>query len=160
MLDVDLLPTVSLNDAHTLITQAFAQFARSIVNSQVPSTSQATTELLAPIVESMVQESSWLFKPPCNPDELIAPDSLTCWSGTQWVQDNLLNAWIARNPEWNPLITVIDDDSFHQASEVYPYHHPEVDGQCAADTQVACTVTHISNTELSYGTINDKVLER
>ncbi len=109
----------------------------------------------------MVQESSWLLKPPCNTDELIAPESLTCWSGTQWVQDNVLNAWIARNPEWNTLITVKNDDSFHQASEVYPYHHPEVDGQCFADTKQACTVTHISNTELSYSydAPNDEVLQ-
>jgi hypothetical protein len=39
-----------------------------------------------------------------------------------------LNAWIDKNPSWNLNITVANDDSFHQASEVFPYHHPEVDG--------------------------------
>lgn len=56
---------------------------------------------------------------------------------------------------WNKNITVRDDDSFHGASEVFPYHHPEVETFCDAATQVPCETLHISNTELSYNAFDD-----
>lgn len=99
------------------------------------------------------------MKPPCNPDPLIAPESDTCFSGCPWTEANLLKQWVSYDePGWNPNITVRNDDSFHPASEVFPYHHPETDGSCASDVTKPCEVVHISVTENSYGSSNEDKL--
>ena len=53
-----------------------------------------------------------------------------------------------------------DDDSFHGAAEVFPYHHPEVENSCAIDVKVPCETVHISNTEHSYNTFDDYKLAK
>jgi len=51
-------------------------------------------------------------------------------------------------------VTLTNSDNFHPASEVFPYHHPELTSDC--DSQSGpCTVSHISVTELHYDLLDE-----
>lgn len=112
------------------------------------------------MVLAMEQEGYVNLKPPCNSNELIAPESLICFKGCPYVQANVFNTWIDTSQGWNPFITVRDDDSFHGAAEVFPYHHPEVEHSCAIDVKTPCETVHISNTEHSYNQFDDYKLAK
>jgi len=62
-----------------------------------------------------------------------------------------LKTWIdTTSSTWNKYITVRNDDSFHPASEVFPYHHPEIDHSCAANVTAPCETVHVSCSENAY----------
>jgi hypothetical protein len=67
-----------------------SSYLSQIVAGKAPVADAATAKLLAPMVLSMEQEGYINFKPPCNPDELIASPSLTCFKGCPYVQENIL----------------------------------------------------------------------
>jgi len=99
-----------------------AGFFKSIVAGQSTATDSATTTTLAPLVMAMEYEGYENLKPPCNTDDLINKASNLCFKGQPWVEEFVLPAWIDIN--WNPNITVVDNENFHNAATVYPYHHP------------------------------------
>ena len=112
------------------------------------------------MVEAMEQEGYYNILPPCNGNPLVNPDSVTCMKGTPWVNDHLLETWFPTPLSWNSLITVTNNDNTHPASEVFPYHHPETDGTCDASTTEACSIEHISNTQVNWPSFNDKKIQK
>ena len=103
----------------------------------------------------MEQEGYVNLKPPCNTSDLINKESPKCFKGTPWVDAHLLETWLPNPMTWNRHITVVNNDNFHNAATVYPYHHPEVDGECDGNTTTDCSIMHISNTEGSYNAFDD-----
>lgn len=48
----------------------------------------------------------------------------------------------------------MNDDNFHKASELFPFHHPEIDSDCL-DKTGPCSVTHYSVTQNKYDKLNE-----
>ena len=61
---------------------------------------------------------------------------------------------------WNPFITIKNNDNFHNAAAVFPYHHPEIENTCSVDVSSPCEVVHISNSEHSYNMFDDFKFEK
>ena len=112
------------------------------------------------MVLAMEQEGYQNLKPACDPPELIAKESPLCFKGCPWVQDHVFETWYDPLQGWNPFITVQDNDSFHGAAEVFPYHHPTITKSCSRDTTGPCTTVHISNTDLAYNKFHEYTLKR
>ena len=125
------MPTISLDQAHKLTAKAMAGFFKNIVSGQSSFTDSTTTKILAPLVSAMEYEGYENLKPPCNTSDLINKASNTCFKGQPWVQEFALATWI--DVSWNKNITVVDNENFHNAATVYPYHHPEIEDTCAGD---------------------------
>lgn len=121
-------------------------YLKLVLDGYIYTSTKESHDLMAPMIEAMEQEGYVNFKPPCNSNKLINKDSVTCQKGTPWVNDHLLETWMPNPMSWNSLITVTNNDNTHVASQVVPYHHPEVEGTCDASTTEACSIEHISNT--------------
>lgn len=104
------------------------------------------------MVLAMEYEGYTNLKPPCNTSDLINNESVVCFKGQPWVQEFALATWIDVP---NKNITLIDNENFHNAATVYPFHHPEIDGSCSANIKTACTVFHISNSENAYNSFDE-----
>lgn len=72
----------------------------------------------------------------------------------------MFETWFDPLQGWNPFITVQDNDSFHGAAELFPYHHPTITKSCSRDTTGPCTTVHISNTDLAYNKLHEYTLKR
>jgi len=62
------------------------------------------------------------MKPACYADEMVNPVKPTCLKGSPWVQSMAIPLLIGQLQ--NELITIVNDDNFHPAAELFPYHHP------------------------------------
>lgn len=51
-------------------------------------------------------------------------------------------------------MTLVNNDNFHRASTIIPYHHPEQTTDCA-DKSGPCTVNHISCSQNIYDKLNE-----
>lgn len=111
--------------------------------------------MINPMVTAMEQEGYVNLKPPCNTSDLINAESPKCFKGTPWVDAHLLETWIPSPVSWNSNISVVNNDNFHNAASVTPYHHPEIEGRCNSATTTACEIMHVSNTEGSYNGFDD-----
>ena len=98
------------------------------------------------MVEAMEQEGYVNLKPPCETSDLINKESLTCYKGTPWIDAHLLETWMPNPVSWNSKITVVNNDNFHNAASVYPFHHPIVNGNCDSSVTTECKIEHVSNT--------------
>lgn len=108
---------------------------------------------MRPFVEAMVKEGSAALKPPCNTDDFINPTVPYCLKGSPWITEMAVTLLVGKMQ--NALISVINDDNFHAAATVYPYHHPEMDGTCDLNTTVPCQIKHFSVTENAYNMLNE-----
>lgn len=61
---------------------------------------------------------------------------------------------------WNSKIKVVNNDNTHEASEVFPYHHPETIGTCDVTTTESCEVEHISNTQVNWPKFSDVKIQK
>jgi hypothetical protein len=93
------------------------------------------------------------MKDACYSDNMVNPTVPTCLKGSPWVEKMVIPALIGTLQ--NSLITVENDDNFHRAATVYPYHHPELEGTCALDTKVPCVIKHTSVTENAYNMLDE-----
>lgn len=155
ILDGDLTPTVDLNTAHKQVGTSMAGFFSKVVAGKATPTSKATDSLVAPMVSAMEMEGYTNLKPPCNTSDLINAESPVCYKGTPWVNEHLLETWLPNPMPWNKHITVTNNDNFHNAATVYPYHHPEIEGICDEHMVTDCSIMHVSNTEGSYNIFDD-----
>lgn len=112
------------------------------------------------MVTAMEYEGYSNLKPSCDTSDLINKESPLCFKGVPYFEENLLKQWIDTSKMWNPFITVKNNDNFHNAADVFPYHHPEIDHTCAIDVSAPCQVLHISNSELSYNIFDDYKLSK
>ena len=85
---------------------------------------------------------------------MVNPTSPTCLKGSPWVSEMALPLLIGQLQ--NELISVLNDDNFHPAAEIHPYHHPQIEGECAIDTTEACIIKHYSVTQNAYNPLDEK----
>jgi len=100
----------------------------------------------------MYWEGSYVMKDACYQSTLINVPTPQCIKGSPWVQERALKTLVGDLADSE--ITLTNDDNFHRASTVYPYHHPDVQQTCEGTTG-PCEVIHISNTENAYATLNE-----
>ena len=149
----DLRPDVTETDAHSKIGAAMAKFIKDVVANGKSLTNSETVAAMKPFIEAMILEGSEVIKPPCNRDDMINPTIPTCIKGSPWIRDMAVTLLVGKLQ--NSLISVINDDNFHSAAAVYPYHHPEMDGACDLQTTSPCTIKHISITQNAYSVLNE-----
>ena len=78
-----------------------------------------------------------------------------CIKGSPWVEERAFKNLVGELSD--PNVTVVNNDNFHRASTVYPYHHPELSSDCD-DNSGACTVTHISVSQNVYDNLKENEL--
>jgi len=149
----DLRADISDTDAHIKIGQAMATFIKDVVATGKSSTNSETVAAMKPFIEAMIKEGSSVMKPPCNADDMVNPNVPTCIKGSSWINDFAVPLLVGKLQ--NSLISVINDDNFHPAAAVYPYHHPTLEGTCALNTTTKCSIKHTSVTENAYNILNE-----
>jgi hypothetical protein len=105
-------------------------------------------------ITAMKLEGAAPLKPPCNEDPEVNPELPTCLHGSPWVNTSL-TPWVG--PFTNKNAVLVNDDNFHPASEISPYHHPALTNNCT-DSTSACVVAHISITENVYHKLDEMSL--
>ena len=48
----------------------------------------------------------------------------SCLKGSPWIEERALNNLVGELAD--PQVTLINNDNFHPAKELFPYHHPEL----------------------------------
>jgi len=107
---------------------------------------------MEPLLQGMYYEGSYVMKDACYQSTLVNVPTPQCLKGSPWVEEFALKTLVGEFSD--PDVTLKNDDNFHRASTVYPYHHPDIQNSCA-DTTGPCEVYHISNTENAYATLNE-----
>ena len=109
-------------DARALVGKTMSSFVDDILTSGSSYTSSATDSYLAPFVEAMYQEGSQIMKEPCFQTDIINVPTPYCIKGSPWVEERALKNLVGELSDSN--VTLVNNDNFHRASTVYPYHHP------------------------------------
>lgn len=82
----DLKGDISDESARSLVGSVMTDFIDSIIRTEgFASTTQDTSDFMAPFLEAMVQEGSAVMKEPCNDNDIINVASNTCIKGSPWV---------------------------------------------------------------------------
>lgn len=135
-----------------MVADSMSSFIHQVLTDSIQGTDAATDSYMEPLVESMYQEGSYVMKPACYQSDLINVPTPQCLKGSPWVSERALQTLVGDFANSN--ISLHNDDNFHRASTVYPYHHPEIAQDCKSASG-ACTVEHISITENAYATLNE-----
>ena len=138
--------------AHKQVGFTMTNFIDDILKQGVSLSSSETGDYLAPFLEAMRLEGSAVMKPPCNQDAMVNVPTPDCIKGSPWVEENALKIFVGNLTD--SQVTLINNDNFHPASELFPYHHPELDSDCA-EKEGACTVKHYSVTENFYDRLDE-----
>lgn len=109
---------------------------------------------MKPFIDAMIQEGSEALKPPCESGTMINQSVPYCLKGSPWVQEMAIPLLIGQLQ--NDLISVVNEDNFHRATDLFPYHHPEINGSCAIDTTTACEIKHYSVTQNAYNPLDER----
>lgn len=128
------------------------KFIDDILTTGGSSSSKDTASYMAPFLEAMYQEGSSVLKEPCYQSDIINVPTPSCTKGSPWVEERSLKNLVGDLAD--PQVTVVNNDNFHRASTVYPYHHPQLTTDCLDKTGV-CTVNHISCTQNWYEALNE-----
>ena len=148
----DLKADVSDDAARQMVGSSLTSFVDDILTSGASSSNQATADFMAPFLEAMYQEGSAVMKEPCNQDDIINVPNNTCIKGSPWVQERALYNLVGDLAD--PQVTLKSNDNFHPASEVFPYHHPELQGDCRKASG-PCELEHISVTQNEYSHLDE-----
>jgi hypothetical protein len=134
-----------------------AKFIKDVLSTGGATSSAATATFMAPFLEAMRLEGSSIMKEPCYQNDIINVPTPSCLKGSPWVEERSLNKLVGTLAD--PQVILKNNDNFHRASTIYPYHHPELTTDCA-DHSGPCSVNHISVTENVYATLNELDLGR
>lgn len=126
-----------------MVAASFVTFVDDILSNGVSESKASAGDYFAPFLEGMRLEGSSVMKAPCNQDDMVNVPDGACIKGSPWIQERAFKNLVGDLAD--PQVTMINDDNFHPASEVYPYHHPEIESDCNDHTG-PCTVTHFSVT--------------
>ena len=118
----DLRGDIDDSTARQLIGQTMASFIDDVLTSGGSMTSAATDSYLAPFIEAMRQEGSSVMKDPCYQSDIINVETPSCIKGSPWIEERALKTLVGDLAD--PQVTLVNNDNFHRASTVYPYHHP------------------------------------
>ena len=153
----DLKGDIADDQAQKLIGQTMTKFIHDVLTTGGATSSSATATLIAPFLEAMRLEGSSVMKEPCYQNDIINVPTPSCLKGSPWVEERSLKSLVGNLAD--PQVTLINNDNFHRASTIYPYHHPELSTDCA-DHSGPCSVNHISVTENVYASLNELDLGR
>lgn len=145
----DIKAEVSETVGHQQIATATVDFIRQRLGSKAYSVDSYTKSLLQPIIDALLLEGYYYFKPPCYGHELLNPNVPTCGHGSQWA--NLAQSSMAGLDGTKTRVVV--DSNFHQVQSVNPVHLPEIDNDC--DGVNACDMHILSVVEALYEKLAD-----
>ena len=148
----DLKGDVSDDEARQMVGVALTNFVDSVLTSGGAVSSDATADFMAPFLEAMYQEGSYIMKEPCNQDDIYNIPTPSCLKGSPWIEERALFTLVGDLADKD--VTLRNNDNFHPASEVYPYHHPELKGDCRK-TEGPCTLEHVSVTQNEYDILDE-----
>jgi len=149
----DLLSNVGQETAHAMVGDVITKFVKDVLATGKSTTDAFSAAAMRPFIDAMIQEGSYIMKPPCNNDDMINPTVPYCLKGSPWIQEMAIPLLIGQLQ--NELISVINEDNFHPAEEVHPYHHPELEGTCPLDGTTACEIKHFSVTQNAYNHLSE-----
>jgi hypothetical protein len=132
-----------------------AQYINDILVGDLFKIDSQTDDECNLFIDAMKLEGAASLKPPCNEDPEVNPELPTCLHGSPWINQSL-TPWVGTFA--NEEAVLINDDNFHPASEISPYHHPNLTSNCTSDS--ACVVSHISITENVYHKLDETVLAK
>ena len=135
VMNKDLLPEISYEEAHTYIASDMTEFMTAILKlnswDNLYERIEASTELLSPIIESMKLEGYHQLKPPCYCNALdeyggleygTCPEQPGCTAGSSWTS---YAQQIMANPDYenNKGIILDTKDSQHVVTDENPSCH-------------------------------------
>ena len=148
----DLKGDITDEAAREDIAFLMADFIDHTIKGEGWESSQGTHDYMAPFMEAMRQEGSKVMKEACNQDDIVNVATNTCIKGSPWVEERALKTLVGNLAD--PQVNLVNNDNFHPASQVLPYHHPELTSDCDARSG-PCDVTHISVTQNTYDKLNE-----
>lgn len=151
----DLTSSVSEDDAHRQVGEAMAGFVNSILSGASPISTDASGEILKPLVTAMEQEGNNYLKPPCYCSHTICPPEPTCNNGSPW---NSSNAQRIMAGDLNG-VSVYSNDYFHRVYSVVPDSLPYYNNTCAYG-QDGCVLYGVSVTQAYYESLNEQATGR
>jgi len=150
----DLSTTLAPADAFNSTAVLMTTFVNDVLVGNDFVVDSQTTDTLGLFITAMKLEGAVSLKPPCNEDPEVNPELPTCLHGSPWVKSTGLQ-WVGSFT--NKKAVLVNDDNFHPADQVVPYHHPDIFNNCT-DEESACVVKHISITENVYNKLDETSL--
>lgn len=149
VMNKDLLPEISENDAHNAVAADVASFVNGLLNNNwdtLNSRGDQSSQLLKPLIDMMELEGYHQFKPPCYCEELdeyggleygTCPEQPGCTAGSPWTahaQQLMINPTDYKNGKG---IIMESKDSQHIVTEEDPSCHlPHLHNGLDRDTGV------------------------
>jgi hypothetical protein len=127
-------------------------FIKTLDNNASFEISDFTHEFSAPMIESMLLEGFYNFKPACYDSTLVNRDSPVCLQGSPWIStvaQKTMGGLIK-----NDNIEVHTQDNFHRVYTVTPVHLPQTNNTCSGEADSGCTLETITVTENLYNTLD------
>jgi hypothetical protein len=150
----DLKSETTKAEVRAQLVQLFTSQILSLQSGSSVQSSTFTSDFMKPLVWGLEQEGNYQTKPPCYDSAEINPIKPTCTAGSPWIT-NYAHKQMAGQLK-NPNVGVAGNDNFHRTDSVYPYHHPEFNGDCSkASANQLCTIESISITENKYNGLTD-----
>lgn len=145
----DLKPDVSETDAHKMVATSMVQFVDQIIGGHSPSINiNASKQVVQPLLDAMTLEGNYQMKQPCYANSLVGPtNDPTCQHGSPW--SHLYTQSIMGGSLPGTGMKIENDDNFHRVESINPVHLPEVDSDCAKDSE-NCTIKSITVSECIY----------
>ena len=126
--DNDLKGDVDDGSARDMVGDSIASFIGQVMTNSVAASNDTTPGLMAPFLEGMHQEGSYVMKDACYQSDLINVPDNKCLKGSPWVEERALKNLVGEFAD--PDVTLSNNDNFHRAATVYPYHHPDLQNSC------------------------------
>ena len=126
--DNDLSSKIADQDAYSIVGYNMSSFMQSVLQAKVMDSDAGSDNLLAPFLEAMYQEGSYAMKDACYQSSLVNVPTPQCLKGSPWVEERALKNLVGDFADSE--VTLKNDDNFHRASTVYPYHHPDISNSC------------------------------
>eukprot|EP00347_Sterkiella_histriomuscorum_P013074 403366122 len=148
----DFQAEIEETEAHSQISKALISF----ISQQIGNSSNPLTDInqvdLTPLVSAMTEEGSQFQKKICDSFTLKNVPAPDCLTGSPFISQRAMNVMAGDIP--NSLVSLENDDQFHLAYTVYPYHHPQFNNTCA-DATIPCTLYTITTTENIYDSLSE-----
>jgi len=153
----DFTPAITEKAQHTAIAKYMAKFVTQVLTGSSFATGD-TANILAPLVEAIEMEGSYIMKDACYTNDDVNLPSVKCLHGAPWVSEYAVPTLVGSFKNSN--IALEDDNNFHRSSTVYPYHHPHITSSCETAGSSACTIQSVSNSMNIYDSLKENQITR
>ena len=122
----DLKANVEESVGHQMITDVILEFLGEVIRHPIkmrasPSSSTSTT--LTPLINALLLEGSYAYKPPCYNSSLTNDQLPTCLQGSSW--SSIAQAIMGGDLRNGVKLQTVDN--FHRVYTITPVHLPEVE---------------------------------